>query len=39
LLTTIQENGTVDVTASGTVVAKVVNVDNHLEYSEFELRS
>ena len=35
--TTIQEGGTVDVVADGKALARVVNVDNHLEYSEFEV--
>lgn len=35
--TTVQEDGTVDITATGEVIGKVVYVDNHLEYEDFEL--
>ena len=34
-VTTIQEGGNLEVTASGEVIGKVVNVDNDLEYDEF----
>jgi hypothetical protein len=36
-VTTIQKNGSVDITDSGKSVGKVINVDNSLEYSDFEL--
>ena len=36
LLTTVQENGAVEVTASGKVVATIVSVDNDLEYFDFQ---
>lgn len=39
LITTVQANGTVDVTASGKVVASVIDVANELEYYDFELRT
>jgi hypothetical protein len=35
--TTIQEGGTVDITASGKVIARVRFVDNNCEYSDFEV--
>ena len=38
LVTTVQESGTVDVTGDGRVVARVVNVNNALEYEDFSLR-
>jgi hypothetical protein len=34
-VTTIQEGGNLEVTESGEVIGKVVNVDNELEYDEF----
>lgn len=37
LVTTVQEDGTMDVTASGEVVGKVASVDNNLEYDDFEV--
>jgi hypothetical protein len=36
-VTTVQENGTVDIVATGEVIGKVVNVNNELEYDDFEL--
>jgi len=36
-VTTIQEDGSVDVTATGEVIAKVVYVNNELEYSDFDV--
>ena len=38
-VTTIQEGGSLEVTASGQVIGRVVNIDNELEYDEFELVS
>jgi len=38
IATTIQEGGDVSDVATGRVIAIVTNVDNHLEYSEFELK-
>ena len=35
--TTIQEDGTVDVVASGEVIGTVENVDNNLEYEDFSV--
>lgn len=35
--TTIQENGTVDITSTGRIVARVVFVDNNCEYCDFEV--
>jgi uncharacterized membrane protein len=34
--TTVQEGGKVEITATGEVIGKVVNVDNSLEYEEFK---
>lgn len=34
-ITTIQEDGTIDITATGHPIANVVNVDNECEYSDF----
>lgn len=36
-VTTIQEDGSVDITKSGESIGRVVDVDNCLEYEEFEL--
>tara|TARA_Y100000034_G_scaffold112241_1_gene146032 strand:- start:58 stop:507 length:450 start_codon:yes stop_codon:yes gene_type:complete len=38
LATTIQEGGELHDLVTGASVGKVVNVDNHLEYSEFDLK-
>jgi len=39
LLTTLQANGSVEITRSGVVVATVVDMDNNFEYSDFALRN
>lgn len=38
-VTTVQEGGTLDITATGEKIGEVVNVDNDLEYEEFDLDS
>jgi len=37
LSTTVQKNGTVDITETDTPIAVIVNVDNQLEYAGFKL--
>ena len=36
-VTTVQEGGTVEITATGEVIGAVVSVDNEMEYGEFEV--
>jgi hypothetical protein len=36
--TTIQEDGTLESTRSGRIFGTVVNVDNNLEYADFEVK-
>lgn len=36
LVTTIQEGGSLDITATGESIGKVINVDNELTYADFD---
>lgn len=37
VVTTIQEDGSIDITASGKSIGKILNVDNNLEYEDFDV--
>ena len=37
LATTVQEDGTLDITSSGEVVGNITSIDNNLEYEDFEI--
>lgn len=36
IVTTVQEGGSLDVTATGNSIGKVLDVDNQLEYEDFD---
>ena len=38
-VTTIQEDGLVEILATGKQIGRVINVDNNLEYEEFDIES